>query len=351
MVPAPALIERRTFMRIHLRGLGTALAAGAIAVAACGGSTAGSGGGGSSVCGRYYDTLVANCMGSVPPAAELARERARFDQACVSALALPGISVTAAGLDACSSAIQARGCNAVFQGGTCNFGPGSLADGAHCGSPNQCMSDNCTAGQSTSGSAPTACGTCVAGSMCGTAVCANNTVCVPNGTGQSCAPISFGSAGAACDGLQTQCNPGLVCNQMSHTCAQPGAMGSPCVTALDCGDSLVCPLGPQGMGSKCQNRGLAGAACQSDGDCTADLGCDDATHTCATLHWASAGQACGATTRCLVGSCSNSATASATCPTVIADGQPCNGNDATQTCDTFATCVGTCQILGATACP
>jgi hypothetical protein len=337
-------------MRIWLRGIGTALAAGAIAVTACGGSTVGSGGGGSSACERYFDARIGNCAGPVPPAAELARERARFDQACANALALPGISVTAAGLDACSSAIQAHGCNVAFQG-VCNFGPGSLADGAHCASSEQCMSENCTAGQSTNGSPLMACGTCVAGSMCGSTVCAANTVCVANGSGQSCAPISFGSAGATCDGQQAQCNPGLVCSQMSHKCAQPGAMGSPCFSPADCADSLICPVGPQGMGTMCQNRGPAGAACYSDTDCTPDLGCDYSSNKCVTLNWASAGQPCGATTRCLVGSCPNSSTTSATCPTVIADGQPCNGNDLTQTCDILAACTGTCQIIGATACP
>jgi hypothetical protein len=337
-------------MRIWLKGIGTALAAGAIAATACGGSTAGPSGGGSSACERYFDTLFANCMGAAPPAAELARQRARFEKACANALALPGISVTPAALDACSSAVEAHGCNGAFQG-PCSFGPGALADGAHCASPDQCMSDSCTAGQTTGNGTASACGTCVAGSMCGTSVCAANTVCITNSTGASCAPITFGSAGAACDGLKAQCNPGLVCSQVSHTCAQPGVMGDTCAAPIDCGGSLICSLGLQGMPSTCQPRGAAGAPCQSDGDCTPSFGCDDTSHTCVTLNWASAGQACGSTTRCLVGSCQNNGTSGSTCPTVIADGQPCNGNNVTQTCDTLAECVGTCEILGATACP
>jgi hypothetical protein len=337
-------------MKTWLRGIGTALAAGAIAVTACGGSTAGGGGGSSSSCGRYFDALFTDCNAPLPPATELARERARFEQACAKALALPGTSVTAAGLDACASAIQAHGCNGVFQG-VCNFGGGSLADGAHCASQNQCMSDSCTAGQSINGSPLTACGTCVAGQMCGTALCAANTVCVTNTAGPSCAPVSFGSAGAACDGMQTQCNPGLVCSQMSHTCQQPGVLGSVCTSPAECADSLICAVGPQGMGTKCQNRGTAGMACQYDGDCTPDLGCDYSTNKCATLSWASAGQPCGPTTRCLGAQCPVNGAASSTCPTVIADGQPCNANDQTQTCDTFATCIGTCVVLGTTSCP
>jgi hypothetical protein len=338
-------------MKIWLRGIGTALAAGAIAVTACGGSTAGSGGGASSSCDRYFDAIFASCQGPVPPASEQARRRARFDQACASALDLPGISVTAAKLDACTSAVQSLGCNAIFQG-TCQFGPGSLADGAHCSSPEQCMSDACTAGQQSPNLTVMTCGTCVAGGMCGSAVCTANTICVTNSAGgASCEPIAFGGAGAACDGQQAQCNPGLVCNQKSHICAAPGAMGSPCAAAFDCGGSLMCPVGTQGMAATCQNPGPVGSPCQSDGDCSSDLGCDDTTHQCATVTWASAGQACGPTTRCLGGSCPPNGPASPTCPTVIANGQACNANDPTQTCDYLATCAGTCQILGATNCP
>jgi hypothetical protein len=339
-------------MKIWLRTTGTALTAGAIAVAACGGTTAGPSGGSSS-CDRYFSTLFDKCQNLPPPAGEVARIRARFDQLCANALALPGTSVTATSLDACTSAIESSGCNAD-QAQVCKFGPGTLADGSKCVSSAQCMSDTCSAGQPVGdgGVGVVLCGTCVAGQPCGSAVCPVNTICTMNGASGSCQPITFGDAGAACDYVVSLCKPGLVCNQASNACAAPGAAGSPCRTASDCEGSLVCPISTSGAPSSCQQPGGAGSACQSDSDCGKGLGCDYIAHQCGTVTWASAGQPCGPAVRCLVGYCPLNGTAtSGTCQKVIADGQPCSTSDSTQTCDTLSECLGTCRLLGSSSCP
>jgi hypothetical protein len=338
-------------MNTWLRTTGTALTAGAIAVTACGGSTAGPGGGSSSSCDRYFTTLYTTCQNPQPPASEVSRVRARFDKLCAEALALPGISITANSLDACISAVQSSGCNATSQP-ACKFGPGALADGSKCVSNEQCMSDTCSAGQQASDGGVMLCGTCVAGTPCGSAVCPANTICTTNGTSGSCQPIVFGDSGATCDDVVSQCKPGLVCNEVSRTCAAPGAAGSPCRAPTDCGGSLACPVSTSGATSTCQAPGSSGAACQSDNDCAAGLGCNYVARTCGAVTWATAGQPCGPTSRCLVGFCPlNGNATSGTCPTVIADGQPCSMTDPTQTCDTLSECYGTCQIAGTNNCP
>jgi hypothetical protein len=336
-------------MKIWLRTTATALTAGAIAVTACGGSTAGpSGGGSSSSCDRYYTALTA-CENPQPPASEVSRVRALFDKLCADVLALPGSSITTSSLDACISEMQSAGCNAASQA-ACNFGPGALADGSKCVSNEQCMSDTCSAGQSTGDGGVMPCGTCVAGTPCGNAVCAVNTICSQNNGVGSCQPIVFGDSGATCNGVESQCKPGLVCNQVSRICAAPGPAGSPCRASSDCAGSLACPVPPGGT-STCQAQGGSGAACQSDSDCGMGLGCNFVAHTCATVTWATGGQPCGPTTRCLVGNCNTTNGANGTCPTVIADGQPCSTTDFTQTCDTFSDCYGTCTGLGTNRCP
>jgi hypothetical protein len=337
-------------MKPWLRITRTALTAAAIAATACGGSAVGSGNNGSSPCDRFFDAIYVGCMNPAPPASELARVRARFDQVCANNLALAGGSVTASSLDACSHLVATSGCNAVSLG-ACRFGPGRLPDGSTCLSNEQCMSDTCTAGMQANDGGVSPCGTCVAGSRCGNVVCGPNTLCVMNGASGSCAPIAFGGSGAACDNVQNQCAPSLVCNQATHACAALGAMGSACGTSSDCGGSLVCLPAPQPGTTTCQNPTGAGQTCQSDSDCGPGLGCDSVAHACASVTWASGGAVCGPTMRCLVGSCNPAGNGpNGTCPTVIADGQPCSPNDPSQTCDTESACDGTCQLFGSVAC-
>jgi hypothetical protein len=326
----------------------------AVAALACGGGTTGSGGGPSgSACDSYFNAIYAsNCSGTTPPADEVARVRGRFELACTAALALPGIGITAGGLNACANALNSAGCGAD-QLPACRFDKGTLATGASCVIDSQCVSGDCTAGSGSPDGGTLACGVCGAGFNCGNMTCPSNTTCVFQNNTQTCVPVTYGDTGAPCDNIQTQCKQGLICNRASNTCSAPAGAGAPCSIDQDCIPSLVCPAAP-GAQSTCQNPGPVGTHCNYDSDCAKGLGCDESARVCASISFAAAGQPCGATVRCLVGSCPwpNGANApGGACPAVIPDGQPCVDSDPTKTCDTFAQCTGgICRLDGTNAC-
>ncbi len=332
---------------------------GAVTVAiACGGGSTSSPAP-ASACDHYFEALYSgNCSGAPLPSSERTRIQARFDQVCTTVVALPGISVTPSALDACANALAASGCSAL-RGPACAFGPGSLAVGASCVSDDQCQNGDCTAGSDApDGGGPIVCGKCATGSNCADATCGPDTTCEINssadgGTTGMCLPVTFGDAGAKCNGAQAQCKPGLSCNRAVGACSAPGAAGAPCADTSDCSGSLVCPVAPGSSASTCQSAGQAGASCVVDSDCAVGLGCDLAKRACAAITWAAAGQPCDGTARCLVGTCPWSPTGpTGACPAVIPDGKPCNPGDPAATCDTYAECAGgACVLVGSVSCP
>ena len=321
-------------------------------VAACSGKTDGSGGGGSSACDDYFQSEFGNvCPGNdMPPASDLAGFQARFDTLCNEAIALPGSGITEASLEACVSAIQAQGCSLSEEtDGACSFDTGTLANGATCFSGSQCQSGVCTTGLTPAGGgAAPACGTCVAatpaGQPCSSGPCAPGLACSANSDGTStCAAVTTSGAGGPCGAAQ--CATGLYCK--GGTCVTNLAAGAACTAGDICAPPLVCPLvsAAGGTSSTCQNAVQAGGACGTSQDCAPNLACSSTSHQCVAVAWVAAGQPCSETALCLVGGCRGNGT-SGTCPTVIPDGQPCNPGDATQTCDTFADCIGGTCVLG-----
>jgi hypothetical protein len=346
-------------MRVcHRFGIASLTCAFGLALA-CGGKTSGpGGGGGGSPCDDYFQAVFSSsCQGNVvPPASELTRIQSRFDTLCAAALALPGLTFNSSNLEACASAIKSSGCTVVEQDpGPCSFDEtGTLATGAACVSDDQCQSDECSAGSETSDGGTSICGTCGATVAVGQSCqdgqqCPAKSACTGTGGSLTCAAITYGAAGASCNGSSLQCNTGLVCNT-AEQCAAPAGSGAGCNTDQQCASPLVCPA--VSGASTCQNANMAGGPCAGSGDCTSGLTCDFTTHQCATVTWVDAGQPCSETALCLVGSCPTTGTSTTgTCPTVISDGQPCNGNSTTSTCDTFAQCTaGTC-VLGYPSCP
>jgi hypothetical protein len=341
----------------------TAVACAAGLTLACSGKTTGDGGGGTgNACDDYFQIAFSGlcASGPLPPASEVTRIQGRFDTLCADALALPGAGITASTLESCVAAIKSGGCAVADQeNGPCSFTTGSLAAGSSCVTEAQCQSGTCTAGNEAPDGGTLLCGTCATPVAIGQS-CANGQGCGPNavcnyGTGTSsptCAAITFGTAGAPCNESTTQCSAGLVCDVMTQKCAAPGGAGAACDSDQACIAPLVCPPAASGA-STCQSPVAAGAACTDDADCASGLGCTQTTHQCAAVTWVSAGQPCSDTARCLVGGCpSTGSTVGGTCPTVIADGQPCNESDSTtSTCDTFANCEGGTCVLGYAACP
>lgn len=385
-----------------------------LTVACCGKTSPGGAqgdGGSESPCDDYFTAVYEGCLlGSTFPANEMARIRPRYDQWCASMLSLPGMNVTASYLKACAKTAETHGCVVAEQndceaGGTL-LGPdpfsgaygGALGGGAACVLGQQCQTYRCSAGSSTADGGTLACGTCSpvipGGRPCNTGgTCAAGTICVQSagdaGVATTCVPIAYVGSGAACDGYENECNPGLSCNAATGTCSSPGPAGTACGSDGDCQPGLFCnptgvaapdasepgavigtcsPLGQSGTpcdadsdclpplvcpGGTCQSPGNAGATCKSDLQCATGLGCGNGV--CASVTWAAAGQPCTATARCLVGYCpSTNDTTSGTCPAVIPDGQPCNitSTDSTSVCDTFAQCFeGTCHLTFEGVCP
>jgi hypothetical protein len=322
---------------------------------ACGGKTGGDAGAGSGVsgaCDDYFQTLVLGpCGSSAPlPPDDVARLRSRLNTVCTEALALPGTGLTSAGLEACISAVQSQGCSVLDQPiGPCRFATGSLAVGSPCTSSVQCASGVCTSGELTADGGQTVCGTCAAtaavGQPCGGSQdCAANAVC----SNSTCVAYTSVGLGASC-GQAVQCNPGLYCSEAA-TCTAQGGAGTSCVNDSDCTPPLVCP--PSNTALTCQSPGGAGAPCEISQDCASGLVCGEISNICGTATFATAGQACSEYVGCEVGACPFAGgTIGGVCPTVIADGQPCDETDATTTCDTFASCEGGTCVLGFTACP
>jgi hypothetical protein len=323
---------------------------------ACGGTTATTSG---SACGDYFDAefgSTASCPGAViPPASEVARLRPRFVSACGDVIGEPGSAVTASALEACVAAIKADPCQALDDTrGPCFFEYGTGAAGVACAEDSQCASGSCSAQSETADGGTTgSCGVCApvvaVGAPC-EGTCGANAECGPAPSGDStiCVAITVVAAGGACTGSGQECAEGLVCNP-SGVCAAPGGAGAPCVFSEECQAPLTCPSGASGQ-TTCQPGAAAGAACTSSSDCQPGLGCG-AGQTCVAMTWVSAGQPCNATASCLVGGCpATGTTTSGTCPTVIADGQPCSEGDSTTTCDTFATCTGGVCVLGYPTC-
>jgi hypothetical protein len=322
----------------------------AVALACSGGGSSGGG----DVCDSYFNAIyvgTAGCYGSgpAPPSSELDRIRPRWDQLCHNALALPGQGITTSFLQGCGSAVSAAGGCPSSSLTACQAPAGTLAAGTTCNSSTQCQSLQCNG---TMGGA--ACGTCApaipVGQQCGNMAggCVGGAVCDSASTPATCQMLTVGAAGAPCDDQATICGSGLYCDLMMKKCATQLGAGATCHNGGDCMPPLVCSMTQT---PTCVMPGASGATCMSSSDCATGLGCSS-MNKCTSVTWAQGGQPCdGNVTLCLVGFCNVTAMGAGTCPTVIADGQPCMLADPAQTCDTFAQCVNlTCQLPYAMAC-
>jgi hypothetical protein len=267
-------------------------------------------------CGALFDAENGGACGPVLPAAELARQRARFETICSDYLALPGSGITASALVACASALETTGaCETDPRApAECQF-RGTLPGGAACSDPLQCASGSCVGGNNG------ACGACAT----------------------PLPAVTEGETGASCGSDTTPCTRGLTCDASSH-CAPLGRGGATCGTDADCAIGFSCSHAKR----LCLPLATLGETCATNGQtCIPSLVCASASHTCVAPAFVAAGQPCGDTSACLQGSCGYP---SMTCPTVVADGQACVQN-ATAECDTFAGCVnGVCTSAGPAVC-
>jgi hypothetical protein len=336
------MVSRKAGDTARLRG--ATVAAATVALFAGCGSSGGSG----SACDAYFQALLAadSCEGGpLPPMSEITQIEGSFDTVCKNQEALPGSGVDDAAVAACAAAIQAAGCNANLDLiSACEF-TGSLAAGAACSDGVQCTSGSCSFSL-TGGTVPS-CGTCdkevAVGQKCGTSgvSCGASAACSFVGTTPTCETITLGAVGAKCDEAAHPCASGATCG-VTGVCVAQGGMGAACEEPTSCLSSFACILG------KCSPRSAAGGPCNGDTDCASGLGCTALVGgTCGTVTWQGAGATCGGLKRCLVGAC----TATAVCPKVLADGQPCSEDNLTEVCDGLASCTsGKCALPDSTVC-
>ena len=319
---------------------------------------------GDSACTTYGKALIsfrARCEGTVDPAQENALV-ARYAKLCQATIGLPGASPDLPSvLSACAAQIQGASCNTGYaQLDACAKMPeGSQANGSACASDLQCASGTCNMNASSGGEAGATCGTCAPAIADGAAcdqggACVAGDTCIFSASGATCQKTPpLGDVGAACstnDGCKAPNHCAIASGSTSGSCAAPVAGGGACVESTDCASGLIC----SGGNSRTCNVPLgAGAAC-TGGDCGVGFACD-ADLTCHPVSFVAPGGTCDGDERfCSQGLCpiDPSATGSdptGACPTIIADGQPCDPASTSTQCDAFAACVGgTCTLLPAT---
>jgi hypothetical protein len=340
-------------------------------LAACGSSSTSTG---NSACQNYAKAFVsyqARCSGTVDPT-RTNSVVGRYGQLCQAELSQPGVaSSTSDALNACATAIQGADCNISFeQLDACVISiAGTLANGATCTDPAQCSSGSCSASTTTTNGGGVSCGTCQPAIADG-APCADGGACVSgdtctvstSGDGGTGSPIctarpALGDIGAACT-ANTECKAPNHCavtftnGNESGTCAAPIAAGGTCTEKTDCTSGLICT----GAASRtCTTPLSVGASCNG-GDCGVGFACD-ATFKCIAITFVAPGGTCDGDERfCSQGSCpiaddGTNADPTGTCPTIIADGQPCDAaSTTTAQCDTFAICTNGKCALGPATC-
>jgi hypothetical protein len=323
-------------LSLAFSSLSLVFVASALAGTACSSATADAA---TTACDRYFHALDNECT-RIPSEAVQSNNSARAPAACKRALTASGVATTPADLDACSAVLEKRvSCDAALETpAECEPKPGTRPDGAGCGGDAQCKSTFCKIGQTpvTTPEGTThqrdACGTCAA-------TVAENATC--NGTSDRCVTgyqclsgkclkVAVSDVDGPCGNQTARCKDTLLCDNLTRKCAALKAAGASCLGSFECEGPLAC------VANKCGVRVAEGGACSSN-ECDHTLRCDETTQKCVKYEFVKAGAACTPTSICepLGIACPSSAT----CPTVVADGQACDlGAAAARICNSYATC-------------
>jgi hypothetical protein len=204
--------------------------------------------------------------------------RERFAKSCKAAMALDGVTTTAADLDTCAAVIEQASCPDQWQALLTQCVPlfkGSKPDGAPCANGIQCQAGHCDR------SGEEACGVCETrpgeGAPCPEGECEYGLICLSG----SCTEIAVGAEGEGCNFSQgSTCQSHLAC--VDATCVVRQAEGGPCESALECQLDLVCDPAagtcqpgppPAAIGQACGTDEATGAyvICAHDGYCDAGV--------------------------------------------------------------------------------
>ena len=311
---------------VMTRNLPSLLAFVSVAAVACGGSSS-SIGGGASTDEATTDAANAYCnrAQACAPAyvtlgyGDVATCASRYKQTLVTSFGASGSVETAGQIEACAQAIPNTTCADLLgrnPPSACQTVPGTLADGAPCGSDSQCTGAVCHV------PANAVCGTC----------------------GE---PLAAGGACVSDD----DCQYGMSC--ANAACVTYGAENATCDTAHPCRPDLGCKSGT------CTAPSPVGTACQSSDECDNLHGafCDPTTMQCVNVSFAAPGAACGLVSSQLVacagpGSLCSGDTAppyKGACVAFASDGSACDTTNG-PLCDVGAVCVPSSPAATAGTC-
>lgn len=267
----------------------------------------------------YCDALQACATVAVPLYfGDRATCLSRMKLSCTTDQMSPGISRTPEDLAACAHDAASSSCADLVANrlpASCQVKPGSLANGAACGSSWQCLSTHCE--KSAAGS----CGTCA--------------VRQP--------------ANADCT-VDEGCTAGLVCS--NGKCTAPVGPGASCNSNTPCRSDLYCEKTTE----LCTAHVGAAASCAGDSsacDLLNGYGCNPFNHTCQAIGVAKGGEPCGIVNGTLVLCIALDACPGATltqpgaCASPAADGTTCGDNSH---CLPPATCVNQLCRLPSASC-
>jgi hypothetical protein len=325
--------------------LPVALALATVLASACDGSTDPV----EQACADDFDAhLRCNRLGLAPK--EVDRVRPRYILSCVTRFRQFGHGASQLeSLRACAEALNNGRCPNRAYGSripiACHL-QGELADGASCATDSSCKSGVCR--RVSNGDL---CGKCASvpsvGEECNSdeyLACGWQATCSQSTTPATCMSYPRGELGESC--LMSGCKLGLYCSLGTTTCERLLPDGAPCTMDRECLGAARC------LDRRCTQRRKEHEPCADFEDCGDGLECDRETSKCIVYRRARGGEPCGEKVRCVVGYCNfNETTGEGTCPEVMVDGQPCDPNDVSRTCDTFASCTnGKCSFEGKRTC-
>jgi hypothetical protein len=292
-------------------------------------------------CARYFDAFIAYQTRCGTPARSeetTTRARERAVGKCKLDMAAPGTSFTSTFIEACAASFKDLSCDARGASDACEVKAGTLEGTAACASERQCASGRCST------TIAGTCGACQGTRGEGEACNGIDLVCRPGMTCSAgkCAVVTKGDVGAPCGGAAA-CKNGIFCDTRANVCTAPRDVGGACASEYECAFDLTCASG------KCVARVAEGGECSDrTPPCAQGFGCDPDQKRCVKLTRVKPGETCSAAALCELGGCTfpESRALKGTCPTIIADGEPCVLADTTRICDEGAACKdGRCVVF------
>lgn len=258
-------------------------------------------------------------------------------ESCRDFLSLPGLTAKPSAYAECMKRADAAPCESPPT--ACEFGPGTLEEGAGCVTRFQCATGHCAAFGNK-------CGVCAVANADGDACvrgldCAEGSTCVSGrctprvALGGSCGLDGGGGGGP-------ECQRGLHCS--AGRCVARRGLGAACEEDFGC-ITGVCLAG------RCENVRKTGESCAGDLGSHCDFGDTCKDGVCAPFSTRKPGEACNQDQECLFSYC-NEYPDGERCAPILEEGAACTTGRGSAVCKPLTDCVdGFCRSLYTRVCP